>query len=68
MANIRKILVAARIRIMYLVGILLVLLVPLLFVAFGSGLVEKAGKKIPLREGKFGATGELQLDRPAPRR
>jgi hypothetical protein len=68
MANVRKILVAARVRIMYLVGVLLVLLVPLLFVAFGSGIVEKVGKKIPLHEGKFGATGELQLDRSSSRR
>jgi hypothetical protein len=48
---------------MYLIAVLLVLLVPLMFFAFGSGIVEKIGRKIPIREGTFSATGELQLDR-----
>jgi hypothetical protein len=63
MANIRAFLVTARIRLIYFIAVLLVLLVPILFFAFGSGLVEKVGRKIPLREGRFSATGELQLDR-----
>jgi len=63
MNTIRKFFVAARIKLMYLIAVLLVLLVPLMFFAFGSGIVKKIGRKIPIREGKFSATGELQLDR-----
>jgi hypothetical protein len=63
MIDIRKFFVGARIRLMYLIAVLLVLLVPLMFFAFGSGLVEKIGRKIPIREGTFNATGELQIDR-----
>jgi len=40
MNTIRKFFVAARIRLMYLIAVLLVLLVPLMFFAFGSGIVK----------------------------
>jgi hypothetical protein len=56
-------LAAVRIRVMYLVAILLLLLVPVMFFAFGTGLVERIGRKIPIREGTFDASGGLQIER-----
>jgi hypothetical protein len=69
MADAKTFLRALRERLMYLVAVLLILLIPLLFISFGSGLIEKVAKKIPLREGNFsGAGGVLKAERPsAPR-
>ena len=53
-----------RITVMYLIAILLIFLVPLIFISFGSGIVEKLGKKIPIKEGTFDPeTGGLILDK-----
>jgi hypothetical protein len=50
---------------MYIWAVILVLLVPVIFFSFGSGLVEKVGRKIPIREGTFNSQdGSLQLTKP----
>ncbi|TKJ28616.1 hypothetical protein CEE39_09960 [bacterium (candidate division B38) B3_B38] len=64
MENKRKISTRMRITVMYLVAILLIILVPLIFISFGSGIVQKLGKKIPIKEGTFDPeTGGLILDK-----
>jgi len=65
MTNINSLLVWLRIKLMYLVALLLILLIPLIFFSFGSGLLEKVAKKIPLREGNFTNGGQLNTSRPA---
>lgn len=61
----RKISTRIRITVMYLIAILLIILVPLIFISFGSGIIEKFGKKIPIKEGTFDPeTGGLILDKP----
>ena len=66
MENKRKISTRIRITVMYLVAILLIILVPLIFISFGSGIIEKFGKKIPIKEGTFDPeTGGLILDKSA---
>ena len=69
MAETKTFLRALRERLMYLIAVLLILLIPLIFFSFGSGLIEKVAKKIPLREGNFsGAGGVLKAESPpAPR-
>ena len=64
MKGIRSLLQALRVRVMYLIALLLILLVPLIFISFGSGLITKVAKKIPLREGNFSGAGSvLDVDR-----
>ncbi len=65
MTRLNDILRKARVKLMYLVAVLLLLLIPVLFFAFSSGLTEKLGKKIPIREGTFDSkTGSLKLTKP----
>lgn len=55
-----------RVVIMYIVAVALLFLVPLTFMSLGSGLVEKIGRKIPIKEGTFSSnTGDLSTSRPA---
>lgn len=64
MENKRKISTRIRIAVMYLVAILLIFLIPLIFIGFGSGIIEKVGRKIPIKEGTFDPeTGGLILDK-----
>ncbi len=64
MENKRKISTRIRIAVMYLVAILLIILIPLIFISFGSGIIEKVGRKIPIKEGTFDPeTGGLILDK-----
>ena len=53
MADIKKISTKIRITVMYIIAIILIILVPLIFISFGSGMIEKFGKKIPIKEGTF---------------
>lgn len=54
-----------RISLMYIWAVILVLLIPMIFFSFGSGLLEKVGKKIPIREGTFNSQdGSFQLTKP----
>ncbi len=65
MTRLNDLLKKARVKLMYLVAVLLVVLVPLFFFAFSSGLTQKLGKKIPIKEGTFDSkTGSLKLTRP----
>jgi hypothetical protein len=53
-----------RIVLIYIWAVILVLLVPVMFFTFGSGLPEKVGRKLPLKEGTFNqGNGSLQSDR-----
>jgi hypothetical protein len=50
---------------MYIWAVILVILIPVIFFSFGSGFVEKVGKKIPIREGTFNShDGSLQVSKP----
>lgn len=65
MANLKNIAIKIRIKIMYIVAVFLLILIPLLFFSFSSGLIEKIAKKIPLKEGTFDSkSGELKLTKP----
>ena len=64
----QKITLLGKIRIgfIYLWAILVVLLVPNFFFSLNGRLVEKVGKKIPIREGTFqDQRGSLQMSEPA---
>jgi hypothetical protein len=37
----------------YLWAFLLILMIPAMFISFGSGLAQKLGKHLPIREGDF---------------
>jgi len=64
MTGIKPFLRALRARLMYVIALLLILLIPLIFISFGSGLITKVAKKIPLKEGNFSGTGGvLHVDR-----
>lgn len=66
MSRLKIFLAKSRTKLMYLIALLLIVLIPLLFFAFGSGLTEKLGKKIPIKEGTFDLkTGSLKLIRPS---
>jgi len=66
MLRLKNILTKAKVKLMYLVAVLLIVLIPLLFFGFGSGLTEKLGKKIPIKEGTFDSkTGSLKLTKPS---
>ena len=67
MANKKKISTKIRITVMYFIAILLIMLVPLIFISFGSGIIEKFGKKIPIKEGTFDSeSGKLKLKNSTP--
>lgn len=58
--------VKLRVVVMYIVAVALLFLVPLTFMSLGSSLVEKIGRKIPIKEGTFSSnTGDLSTSRPA---
>ena len=58
--------VRLRVVVMYIVAVALLFLVPLIFMSLGSSLVEKIGRKIPIKEGTFNSnTGDLSISRPA---
>ena len=66
MSRLKIFLTKTRTKLMYLIALLLIVLIPLLFFAFGSGLTEKLGRKIPIKEGTFDSkTGSLKLTRPS---
>jgi hypothetical protein len=66
MPRLKNILKKAKTKLMYLVALLLIVLIPLLFFSFGSGLTKKLGKKIPIKEGTFDSkTGSLKLTKPS---
>jgi hypothetical protein len=53
-----------RVVLVYIWAVVLVLLVPVMFFSFGSGLPEKLGRKIPIKEGTFNrGNGSLQSDK-----
>jgi hypothetical protein len=57
-----------QIVLVYIWAVLLVFFVPVMFFSFSSGLPEKLGRKIPLKEGSFQQRdGSLQSDRVAPK-
>jgi hypothetical protein len=54
----------AKIGVVYLWAVLLIVLIPIIFFNLGSGLVQKIGKKIPIREGTFNSQdGSLKTTR-----
>jgi hypothetical protein len=64
MTGIKQLLQTLRIRMMYLIALLLILLIPLIFISFGSDIIVNIAKKIPLKEGKFSNTrGQLSIER-----
>ena len=53
-----------KIGLVYFWAVLLILLIPTMFFTFGSGLVQKIGKNIPIREGTFNSQdGSLKVTR-----
>jgi PDZ domain-containing secreted protein len=66
MSRFKNILTKTKVKLMYLVALLLIVLIPLLFFSLGSGLTEKLGKKIPIKEGTFDSkTGSLKVTKPS---
>lgn len=66
MTKTKDTLVRLRIVVMYIIALALVLLVPLSFMLQGTGLIQKIGRKIPIREGTFNSrNGDLSQQKPA---
>ena len=65
MTSLKGIAVRVRTVLMYLIAVGLVILIPLTFFFSGSGLMEKIGKKIPIKEGTFDSgSGQLKAEKP----